>query len=451
MPKTKKPLNVCLVSLGCPKNLIDSEKMLATLAAGGCIVAVPMDKADVIVINTCAFLAAARDESLEVIAEALEAKRSGRAQRVVVAGCLPTRDGKGVYELAAGIDAIVGVNNRQDILAAVMGKRRFTRLDAYPLPSGRGSLGRGFAGSDAGRFRLTPRHTAFLRIAEGCSQRCSYCTVPAIRGPFRSKPPEAVLAEARELIADGAVELNLIAQNTTAYGQDFDDGTTLALLLRKLNALNGAKWIRLMYTYPRRFTDELIDAIAECEHVVPYVDIPLQHICDPILKRMRRGVTRKAVETLLGKLRKRVEGIVLRTTFIVGFPGESDQQFEELLEFVEEVAFEALGVFKFSPEEGTAAARMPNQIPDDVKADRAHRLMLAQQRIALTANESVIDSPITVLVDGTVSGGRCVGRYYGQAPEIDSLCILTRPQKPGTFVRGKVAGYEGYDLIVQDD
>jgi len=307
-------LKVALVSLGCPKNLVDSERMLAILAEGGCMVAAPMDEADVIVVNTCGFLSSARRESLEFIDEAIACKRSGPARRVVVAGCLVNRDAEMLYELRPEIDAIVGVNNRHEILSAVAGKRRVTKVDTYPAGCGssrviRPSTSSGQAIrnlSDAGRFRLTPRHTAYLRISKGCSQRCTFCTIPAIRGPFRSKAPDTILAEARELIADGCLELNVIAQDTTGYGEDFFSehnahGTicagiegqwNLARLLRKLDKLDGVRWIRLMYAYPGRFNNELIDCIGGCEHVVPYIDMPLQHISDPILKRMGRRVTR---------------------------------------------------------------------------------------------------------------------------------------------------------------
>jgi len=441
MPKQSNPQQsptVCLVSLGCPKNLVDSEKMLAELAEAGFVVGAPMDDADVIVINTCGFLSAARDESLAVIREALDHKRSGRTRRVVVAGCLPTRDGEKLYELAPGIDALVGVNDRGAVLAAVRGKRRLTRLSSpCSVPD------------DAGRFRLTPRHTAYLRIAEGCSQRCSYCTIPAIRGPLRSKQPEAVLAEARQLIDDGAVELSIIAQDTTAYGQDLGGDASLPALLRRLDELDGATWLRLMYTYPRRFTDELIDVLAAGQRVLPYVDIPLQHINETILRRMGRGVGRAAVEKLLDKLRDRVDGIAIRTTFIVGFPGETDAQFEELLAFVDAFQFDALGVFAYSPEEGTPAAGMDRQVPDEVKAERVERIMLAQQGIAFAANEALAGAAINVLVDGVDERGRCVGRYYGQAPEIDAGCILTDPRPAGRFVDCTIAGYEGYDLVVE--
>jgi len=446
LPAKRKQLTVSLVALGCPKNLVDSERMLADLAAAGCVVAAPTDDADVVVINTCGFLAAARDEALEAIAEAVEHKRAGRVRRVVVAGCLPSRDGERLFERADGIDALVGVNNRDDLLAAVLETGRSSRIDACPR-------GGRTCPDDRGRFRLTPRHTAYLRIAEGCSQRCTYCTVPAIRGAFRSKPPEGVLAEARELVADGAVELNVIAQNTAAYGTDLRDGEggrpSLASLLRRLDEVDGLEWIRLLYTYPRRFTDELIDVLAGAGRLVPYVDIPLQHVADGVLKRMGRGVSRAGVESLLDKLRRRVEGLVLRTTFIVGFPGETEQEFAELLRFVEDFRFDALGVFEFSPEEGTPAARMPDQVLDAVKARRAGRIMLAQQHIAFENSASAVGRPVVVLVDGRDESGRGVGRHRGQAPEIDSRCILTEPRPAGHFVQGEVVAAAGYDLVVK--
>ena len=448
--RTSSPQTVALISLGCPKNLVDSEKILAHLAEGGCVVAAPLDEADVIVVNTCGFLSAARDESLAAIAEAVARKRTGPARRVVVAGCLVDRDAQRLHELAPGIDAVVGVNSRDDILAAVLGEGPASRVEPY----------RGGIHDDAGRFRLTAPHTAYLRIAEGCSRRCSFCTIPAIRGPFRSKGPETVLAEARELLADGAVELNLIAQDTTAYGRDLGDGVDLVGLLEMLDALDGARWIRLMYAYPRRFTDELIAVMAACRRVVPYVDLPLQHISDPVLRRMGRGVGRAQTEALLAKLRDRLPGVALRTGFIVGFPGETDQQFEELLRFVREFGFDAMGVFEFSPEEGTPAAEMPDPVPPHVKAERAKALMLAQQEVVFAANRAKVGESVEVLIDlpglaseaeagGEDAPGGAVGRYCGQAPEVDSVCLLQSPAPAGSFVRGTVAGFDAYDLIVE--
>jgi len=432
---------VALVSLGCPKNLVDSEKMLAELAQGGCVVAAPMDDADVIVINTCGFLSAARDESLEAIREALAQKRAGRARRVVVAGCLVNRDAERLYTLAPGIDAIVGVNNRGDLLRAVKGGGKLTMIN--PRHSG--------PSDDSGRFRLTARHTAYLRISEGCSRRCTFCTIPRIRGPFRSKPPRQVLAEARELIRDGTVELNVIGQDTTGYGRDLDGGATLVSLLRSLDALDGAAWVRLMYAHPRGFTDAVIDAVAECPRVVPYVDLPLQHISDGILERMGRCVRRSDIEKLLRRLRSRVEDVAVRTTFIVGFPGESDEEFAELLGFVTAQRFDALGVFEYSPEEGTIAASMPRRVPDDVKAQRAEAIMLAQQEIAFAAGAARVGQSVEVLIDGADSEGRCVGRHRGQAPEIDGVCYVAGSHAPGRFVSARVVASDGYDLIVEAD
>jgi ribosomal protein S12 methylthiotransferase len=436
---------VALVSLGCPKNLVDSERMLALLAEGGCVVAAPLDRCDVILINTCGFLASARQESLEAIAEAVGRKRRGKARRVVVAGCLANRDARKLYAAAPGIDAVVGVNDRDEILAAVLGRGRFTRLT--PCPGRNPPIA-----SDTGRFRLTPRHTAYLRIAEGCSRRCTFCTIPSIRGPLRSKPPDRVLEEAAELIADGAVELNIIGQDTTSYGRDLGGRCDLAMLLRRLDNLKGLRWLRLMYAYPDRVNHRLIDAMAECRRVVRYLDIPLQHVADPVLRRMGRGTSRRTLETLLADLRRRMDDIVIRTTFIVGFPGETDRDFQELPRFVRDFRFGAVGVFPFSPEEGTAAAAMPDQVLPPVQAARVEELMLAQQEVAFQINQRMIGRPIEVLVDGgssqNDSPGRCFGRYYGQAPEVDSVCLLKRRAKQGGFHRLQVLGSRAYDLIV---
>ncbi|MCY2926900.1 MAG: radical SAM protein, partial [Planctomycetota bacterium] len=249
------------------------------------------------------------------------------------------------------------------------------------------------------------------------------------------------MKEARELVADGAVELNVIGQDTTGYGADLGGGATLAKLLRKLDGLNGLEWIRLLYAYPWGFTDELLAAIAQCRHVVPYVDVPLQHVSTSVLRRMRRGTTRRSIDGLIRKLRA-IEGMVIRTTFIVGFPGETEEEFRELLAFVKETKFDALGVFEYSREEGTPAAAMRGQVPAAVKARRARQIMLAQQKIAFAANAAVVGSPITVLVDGLDAAGRSVGRYYGQAPDIDSACILDRPRPAGQFVGGTVTGWD---------
>jgi len=478
MSKKSDSPRVALVSLGCPKNLVDSEKMMAQLAEGGCVVGAPMDQADVVVVNTCGFLSAARDESLAVIREALTHKADGTARRVVVAGCLVNRDADKLFDLVPGIDAIVGVNDRDKLLKAVTGKRKnVTMLAEAKASTPQAPLATPSIVSDAGRFRLTPRHTAYLRVSEGCSQRCTFCTIPSIRGPFRSKLPQDVLAEARELIADGAFEINVIGQDTTSYGMDLQKahgkrsvgvgrrdavgkhdvigshdvvGNTvdLAQLMRSISDLDAARWIRLLYAYPMRFSQELIDVMAERDNIVKYVDIPLQHIADGVLRRMGRRVTRGRTEDLLHRLRE-VKGMTIRTTFIVGFPGESEAEFGELLEFVKQFKFDALGVFEFSPEEGTPAARLKGQLPAEVKAHRAEQVMLAQQKIVFAANRRRVGKTLEVLVDGVDAAGRCVGRHAGQAPDIDSVCILTKKRQAGRVVQAKVTGSDGYDLIVE--
>lgn len=440
----RKNPKVCLVPLGCPKNLVDGEKMLGVLAQAGCVVGAPADRADVIIVNTCAFLAAARAESLKTIRQALRLKRMGRVERVVVSGCLPARDGQRLVKELPEVDAIVDLSGRDFIARAVLAgdeAGRFVQSVAA-------------VADDSGRFRLTPRHTAYLRIADGCNRRCTFCTIPNIRGPYRSKPPRTVLAEARELVADGAVELNVIAQDTTGYSMDFPAGERkksggLAGLLKKLDRLPHLRWVRLMYAYPIDFGDDVIDAMAACRRVVPYVDIPLQHINDTVLRRMGRRVTRKQIEGLLEKLRRKIPGIAIRTTFIVGFPGETAGQFAELLRFAGDFKFEAMGVFEYSPEEGTPAARLPGRVPARVKVARAKRLMLQQQKIVMQANAARIGQTLDVLVDGVDRSGRCVGRHAGQAPDVDSICIFTSRPRQGEIVRAKVTGFAGYDLIVE--
>ncbi|MBI5725747.1 MAG: radical SAM protein [Planctomycetes bacterium] len=484
----RKNPKVCLIPLGCPKNLVDGEKMLGMLAQAGCVVGAPAERADVIIVNTCAFLSAARDESLKTIRQALRLKRCGRVRRVVVSGCLPARDGQRLAEELPEVDAIVDISGRDQIAKAVLAGNFHNRSGhaGFFMQSSGGAV------NDSGRFRLTPRHTAYLRIAYGCSRRCTFCTIPSIRGPYRSKPSRDILDEARELIGDGAIELNLIAQDTTSYGLDakghsfvaraslpldvvknnnrhdrdgrgthgqdaratfstshLKNSSGLAGLLKKLDKLNGLRWIRLMYAYPTGFSDELIDVMAGCRRVVPYVDIPLQHINDKVLRLMGRRVTRKQIEGLLVKLRKKIPAMSIRTTFIVGFPGETAGQFAELLRFAGDFRFDALGVFEYSPEAGTPAARLSGRIHARVKSERARRLMLQQQKIVMQANAAKIGRTIEVLVDGVDRSGRCVGRHAGQAPDVDSICIFTSRREPGQIIPARVIGFSGYDLIVE--
>ncbi len=435
---------VALISLGCAKNLVDSEKMLGQLAIAGCALTDDESQADVIVINTCGFLRDARSEAVEVIQEAVARKESGRCRRVVVAGCLVQRDGRGLLDEVNGIDALVGVNNRDDIVRAVLDTKRSRR----PTPDVYLSDYHPFVQTDTTRLRLTPQHYAYLRISEGCNQKCTFCTIPAIRGPMHCKPPQVVMAEARELVADGAAEIMLIGQDTTSYGEEFDAPFGLDRLLRDLNGIDGLRWLRLMYVYPSVLTDAIIDAVAECERVVKYIDIPLQHINDRVLKSMHRRGTRHQTEQLLARLRERIPGVRIRTTMIAGFPGETDDEFEELVQFIREFRFDALGVFPYSREPETPAGRMKTQLPDSVIQQRVHESMSAQQEVAFKLAEEQIGRCFPVVVDGSTEDGWIAARHQGQAPLVDSLTYVSDAvAAPGEFIEVRCTGRQDYDLI----
>jgi ribosomal protein S12 methylthiotransferase len=451
---------IALVSLGCPKNLVDSERMLGLLASDGLVVTADAAQADAIVINTCGFLEASKVESMGEIHRAIRLKEKGKCRRVVVAGCLVQRHKTRLLAEAPGIDRLVGVFDRDHIVEAVRGNGNAGRdghfLGKYHELSRRLNTASKLAGytfeDDRGRLRLTPRHYAFLRVSEGCNQGCAFCTIPSIRGPMRSKPIAQILAEARELAADGAVELNLIGQDTTSYGKDIGYEPGLAGLLKTLDKeLKDVHWLRLMYAYPSCFTDEMIRALAENARMAPYIDMPLQHINDEMLTVMKRRVTRREIETLLGKLRKWAPGITIRTTFIAGSPGETDGQHRELVEFVREFGFDMMGVFAFSAEPGTAMGRMEGQIPEAVKKARVEELMLAQQEIAFAKARGKIGQNVEVLIDrASEKKGQWKGRTGGQAPQIDSVTIMRGPElHAGKMVSAKVSGSRGYDLLAE--
>lgn len=454
----QKPTRVAFVALGCAKNLVDSEKMLGQLAEAGAVITADEADADVIVINTCGFLEASRNEAHEAIAQAVAQKQTGRCKRVVVAGCLVQRDGEALLKAVKGIDALVGVHQRDSIVPAT--------LVQLKLPPKRGKAGGGggertqpdlYLGEyhphvalDTARLRLTPAHYAYLRISEGCDQKCTFCTIPSIRGPMHCKPVDVVLAEARELVADGVLEINLIGQDTTGYGRDIGYKKGLAGLLRELNRVDGVRWIRLLYAYPSVFTDAMIDAIAECEKVVKYVDVPLQHISDRMLKAMGRRVTRARTESLLDRLRTRIPGVAIRTTFISGFPGETEAEFEELVEFVRDMRFAAVGVFPYSLEADTPAGRMKNQLPEKVRSQRADAIMAAQQKVAFAEARSRKNRRFDVLIDSRVADGQYAGRHAGQAPEVDAVTYVLADQLSiGQFVRVRCEGFQDYDLIAR--
>jgi ribosomal protein S12 methylthiotransferase len=456
--KKQRPVTVGFVALGCPKNIVDSERMLAEIAQAGFLITADTNNADVVVVNTCGFIAPAKTEALEAIKHAVDCKLNGAVKKVIVAGCLSERMGEELFNQANGIDAVVGLGQRDNIARIIKKTFRSRRSAAfldYPCQTvsegvpkrEKGRLG---VPDDRARLLITPRHWAYLRISEGCDHKCSFCTVPAIRGRFRSKPKELILAEATELVSAGAVELNIIAQDTTYYGRHLKIKNGLSKLVKELEKIPALKWVRLMYLYPAGIDDRLIETIAAAEKVVHYIDMPIQHINDKILKSMYRPDTKERIRRLIERLRSAIPDVVLRTTLIVGFPGETDQQFDELLEFIEWADFDALGSFKFYPESGTPAAEMPNQVPDRVKQERLEELMLTQQKIAFAKNKNRIGTKLTCLVDSVDNRGTGQGRFYGQAPDIDSVCIIEDcSASPGQFVNRIVSGTKDYDLLVE--
>lgn len=445
-------IRVAMVSLGCPKNLVDSEKMLAGLVEAGCVVTADPADADVVLVNTCGFLQAAKDEALDILAELKPLKDKDPRKRIVVAGCLVQREEGALLQQVPYIDAIVGIHGRKSITQTVLEVAGHTGQSDVGKAVNLPAFDPACTWSDRGRLRLTPRHYAYLRVSEGCDQKCTFCTIPAIRGPFRSKKPDEVLAEARELLADGVSELILIGQDTTGYGRDIGYDPGLAGLLRQINELPGVNWIRLMYTYPRQFDESVIEAIVDCDRVVKYVDMPLQHISDAVLRRMGRRTTRNEVEGLLERLGDAIPGMAVRTTFIVGFPGESDAQFDELLAFVQQRRFDAVGVFAYSREPGTPAAELDGQLDESVKQQRLEKLMLAQQAIALQAARGRKGRAFEVVVDGPGKQADLYeSRHSQQAPEVDSLTLVrsSRPVRPGDCLQVRCTGSKDYDLLAE--
>ncbi len=441
-------ITVGFIALGCPKNMVDSERMLALIAQAGFVITQDTDNADVVVINTCGFIAPAKAEALDAINHAIRQKQKGKVQKVIVAGCLAQRMGKNLLNETAGIDAILGLQQRDNIAdiikSTLTADKTITAVSPNPhIPY-----------DDRTRLRITPPHWAYLRISEGCNKKCSFCTIPAIRGKAHSKPKQLILAEARQLVASGAVELNIIAQDITAYGHDLHIHNALPKLLTDLAKIPRLRWIRLLYLYPTGITERLIETVADSDKILPYFDIPLQHINPQILKAMRRPHSKDKICRLIENLRTKLPGCVLRTTFIVGFPGETDARFNELLEFVKWARFDNLGCFTFYPEQGTPAANFPHQVPDRIKKHRLEKLMLTQQQIAFDKNKSRIGSTLTCLVDSIDKNHTAKARFFGQAPEIDPVCIIrdchacpASRGPPGSFINAKVTGSKNYDLL----
>ncbi|MCH2203120.1 MAG: 30S ribosomal protein S12 methylthiotransferase RimO [Fuerstiella sp.] len=440
------------VSLGCPKNLVDSEKMLGQLALDGYQLIPEADGADFVVVNTCGFIESSRDESRSVIREMLDLKASGRTGGVIVAGCLPQRleDDGGLLNEMPDIDHVVGVFGRDEIVKAadkLVGGITEQRELFRPAPMK--------ALDDRARLRITPSHYAYLKISEGCDRTCTFCSIPKMRGKHVTKPIEMVMDEAHELAADGVRELNIVAQDTTYYGLDYYGEVRLAELLRQLETIEQIDWIRLMYLYPVHFNDDLIQTIAESSKILPYLDMPLQHISSPVLKRMQRRVDGAQTRELVSKLRATIPNLVLRTTFITGFPGETDKHFSELCDFVTETRFERMGVFTYSKEPGTPAIRLDGHLPDDVKVERQDELMTLQQSIAFDHAESLIGYELDVLIDEKVEENVWVGRSFADAPEIDACTYVSAENlDPGSLIPVEILRRDEYDLIgvaVDDD
>jgi ribosomal protein S12 methylthiotransferase len=433
------------VSLGCPKNLVDSERMLGMLRLDGYELVNDPRGADFAVVNTCGFIEAARQESFAAIDEMLELKRRGELRGVIVSGCLAERQREALLEQRPGIDHLVGVFGREQVtkvadrlLGGLTEQRSvFRPAPTHPLP-------------DTARMRITPRHFAFLKISEGCDRLCTFCAIPKMRGKHYTKPIEEVLAEARELAADGVRELVIVAQDTTYYGMDLYGRPRLAELLRELEQVDGLDWIRLMYFYPMYVTDELIETIATSKRIVPYLDMPLQHINERMLRRMQRRVNREDTISLLQKLRTRIPNLVLRTTFITGFPGETDAEFDELVDFVSEQRFQRLGVFTYSFEPDTPAAKLPDQLSEEVKNERRDRLMAVQQEVAFEWNAGQIGRRLDVIIDAAVPGenNAWVGRSYADAPDVDGVVYVTGERlSAGSIAPCEIVATSAYDLV----
>ena len=434
-----------LVTLGCPKNLVDSERMLGLLKLDGYELLHTPEGADFVIVNTCGFLHTARKESMDTIREMVKLKKKGKLRGVIVTGCLAERDKAALLEACPGIDQIVGLFGRDEIAKAAerlvggLTEQRtiFRPATARPLP-------------DRDRLRITPRHLAYLKISEGCDRLCTFCSIPSMRGKHVSKPIEEVLAEARQLADDGVRELNVVAQDTTYYGLDLYGEPRLAELLSKLVEIPGLEWIRVMYLYPIHFTDALVDVLAAGGKILPYLDLPLQHVNDQVLRRMNRRVSRTETEALIDRLRERIAGLVLRTTMIAGFPGETKDQFEELVDFVRRRRFERLGAFVYSRETDTPSDKLDGHLSEDVKTARRDRLLAVQQKIAFAWNESQVGKRIDVLIDSYIPGEEhaYLGRSYADAPEIDGSVYVTGENlSPGQIVPCEIVASQQYDLV----
>lgn len=431
---------VGMISLGCPKNQVDGEALLAKLVQAGYQIVNEIENSDVMIVNTCGFIEDAKREAIDAILEVAQYKEAGLISAIVVTGCLAERYQDEILKEMPEVDAVIGIGANSDIVKvcdkALCGIKTSNFPNKCYLPL------------DGERMLSTPPHWAYLKIAEGCDNRCAYCAIPGIRGNFRSRTIESVVDEAKSLVNRGVKEIILVAQDTTKYGQDLYGEYSLDKLLKELVKIDGLEWIRLFYCYPQRITDSLIDVIANEDKVCKYIDIPLQHSDATVLKNMNRVGDGNDYGVLLNKMREAIPGLALRTTFMVGFPGETDEQFENLCEFVKDMKFDKMGCFTFSPEEDTPAFDMKNQIDEDVKKRRQEVLMNAQLFITEASNKGRVGNVYKVIVD-SFADGKYTGRSYMDSPEIDSGIIFTSNKKLniGDFVDVKITDFDGYDLI----
>ena len=473
-------MKVGFISLGCPKNLVDGEVMLGYAEQAGHEITADAGDADVIVVNTCAFIDRAKQESIDAILEMAQLKKDGNCTRLVVTGCLAERYRDELKKEIPEIDAVLGTGEVPNILDAIGGGIRDAgsgirpsssgalpiklfrssdfeespaEIDRVPDPGSRiPALPTYIYDADTPRLLTTPRHFAYVKIAEGCDYTCAFCIIPTLRGKYRSRTADSIVREARGLAERGVRELLLISQDTTFYGIDRGE-RALARLLRELNAIDGLEWIRLLYLYPTTITDDVLDAMAECEKVCRYVDLPLQHASADVLKRMRRPGNRKTYDGLLNRIRERVPGVTLRTTLIVGFPGETESDYDDLEGFVADTCFDHVGVFTYSHEEGTRAFALPDNVPAAVKRRRRNRLMARQKKIVAAAQKARIGAEVDVLIDGPSPEHALVlqGRLEGQAPDIDPIVFLTdcNPESyvAGQLIRTRIVGAKGYDVV----
>lgn len=436
-------MKILFISLGCDKNLADSEEMLGLLTAGGHEITDDETQADAIVINTCCFIKDAKEESVETILEMAEYKKTGSCHALIVTGCMAQRYQKEIIEEVPEVDAVLGTTSYGDIVKAleeaVAGNHfeEFRDIDYLP---------------DTGSKRVltTGGHFGYLKIAEGCDKHCTYCIIPKLRGKFRSVPMERLIAQAEDMAEQGVKELILVAQETTVYGKDLYGKKSLHILLKKLCEIRGIRWIRILYCYPEEIYDELIETIRDEKKICHYLDIPIQHASERILKRMGRRTSKQELIDIVGKLRKEIPDIVLRTTLITGFPGETEEDHEELKEFVDEMEFDRLGVFTYSPEENTPAAEMADQVPEEVKEERRDELMELQQEISYDRGQDRIGQELLVMIEGKVADESAyIGRTYGDAPKVDGYIFVQTGEllMTGDFAKVRVTGALEYDLI----